>query len=132
MCKVPLRDRAAQFQAAEAKCAAIRHKPRAYESALQKELADFHSLKCSFEIVLATAKDAVKASVLFQPHTLDFRGRAYPAHPHLQHMGSDLVRGLLVFGVAKVRASLTGLGGARGCPLYHQPHDTCTHLPRCC
>lgn len=33
----------------------------------------------------------------FYPHNLDFRGRAYPIHPHLNHLGSDLCRGILIF-----------------------------------
>ncbi|KAK9144130.1 hypothetical protein Sjap_004033 [Stephania japonica] len=33
----------------------------------------------------------------FYPHNLDFRGRAYPIHPHLNHLGSDLCRGTLEF-----------------------------------
>ncbi|KAL6135464.1 hypothetical protein ACLB2K_067692 [Fragaria x ananassa] len=32
------------------------------------------------------------------PHNLDFRGRAYPMHPYLNHLGSDLCRGILEFG----------------------------------
>lgn len=31
------------------------------------------------------------------PHNLDFRGRAYPIPPHLNHIGDDLSRGLLLF-----------------------------------
>jgi DNA-directed RNA polymerase, mitochondrial len=33
----------------------------------------------------------------YYPHNLDFRGRAYPMHPHLSHLGSDLCRGLLEY-----------------------------------
>lgn len=33
----------------------------------------------------------------FYPHNLDFRGRAYPMHPYLNHLGSDLCRGVLEF-----------------------------------
>ncbi|KAH7850313.1 hypothetical protein Vadar_030821 [Vaccinium darrowii] len=33
----------------------------------------------------------------FYPHNLDFCGRAYPMHPHLNHLGSDLCRGILEF-----------------------------------
>lgn len=33
----------------------------------------------------------------YYPHNLDFRGRAYPMHPHLNHLSSDLCRGLLEF-----------------------------------
>ena len=38
---------------------------------------------------------------MFFPHDLDFRGRAYPMHPHLNHMGPDFCRGLLCFAEAK-------------------------------
>jgi DNA-directed RNA polymerase len=31
------------------------------------------------------------------PHNLDFRGRAYPIPPHLNHLGSDICRSLLTF-----------------------------------
>lgn len=33
----------------------------------------------------------------YYPHSLDFRGRAYPMHPHLNHLSSDLCRGILEF-----------------------------------
>ena len=32
---------------------------------------------------------------------MDFRGRAYPIPPHLNHIGDDLSRGLLMFGEAR-------------------------------
>lgn len=32
---------------------------------------------------------------------MDFRGRVYPIPPHLNHMGDDLNRGLLLFSEAK-------------------------------
>jgi DNA-directed RNA polymerase len=35
------------------------------------------------------------------PHNLDFRGRVYPIPPHLNHIGNDLARGLLLFGKGK-------------------------------
>ena len=38
---------------------------------------------------------------IYFPHNLDFRGRAYPMHPHLQHLGNDLCRGLLEFAQGK-------------------------------
>ena len=39
--------------------------------------------------------------VLWLPHTVDFRGRAYPCPPHLSHLGSDLSRSLLKFARGK-------------------------------
>lgn len=35
------------------------------------------------------------------PHNMDFRGRVYPIPPHLNHLGSDLARSLLVFAQGK-------------------------------
>lgn len=37
----------------------------------------------------------------YLPHNVDFRGRAYPLPPHLNHIGDDLSRGLLKFAEAK-------------------------------
>ena len=39
--------------------------------------------------------------IFYLPHNLDFRGRAYPLPPHLNHIGDDLSRGLLLFGEGK-------------------------------
>lgn len=36
------------------------------------------------------------------PHNLDFRGRAYPIHGHLNHHGFDLCRCLLEFSDGKL------------------------------
>jgi len=33
----------------------------------------------------------------FYPHNVDFRGRAYPMHPYLNHVDSDMCRGILEF-----------------------------------
>ncbi|CAG8626783.1 16410_t:CDS:1, partial [Acaulospora colombiana] len=38
---------------------------------------------------------------MYFPHSLDFRGRAYPIPAHLNHLGDDLCRGLLMFKDAK-------------------------------
>ncbi len=34
--------------------------------------------------------------VIYFPHSLDFRGRAYPIPPHFNHLGSDIARSLIV------------------------------------
>lgn len=39
--------------------------------------------------------------VIYFPHNMDFRGRAYPMPPHLNHLGNDLCRGLLLFANGK-------------------------------
>lgn len=41
------------------------------------------------------------ADTFYFPHNLDFRGRAYPLPPHLNHIGDDLSRGLLLFGESR-------------------------------
>ena len=38
---------------------------------------------------------------MYFPHNMDFRGRAYPIPPTLNHLGNDLCRGLLQFDIAK-------------------------------
>lgn len=47
------------------------------------------------------AVDYVNEDGFYFPHNLDFRGRAYPMHPNLNHLGADLSRGLLQFADAK-------------------------------
>jgi|TARA_B110000977_G_scaffold79753_1_gene107021 DNA-directed RNA polymerase len=34
---------------------------------------------------------------IYFPHNIDFRGRAYTMHVHLNHLGSDVCRGALMF-----------------------------------
>eukprot|EP00494_Astrolonche_serrata_P016114 UN16277 len=38
---------------------------------------------------------------LFFPINLDFRGRIYPIPPHLNHIGSDVCRGMMKFAEKK-------------------------------
>ena len=58
------------------------------------------------------------------PHNMDFRGRAYPMPPHLNHLGSDTSRGILQF--AEGRAL-----GEHGLEwLYIQVDSSCPHP--CC
>ncbi|RDX89645.1 DNA-directed RNA polymerase 3, chloroplastic, partial [Mucuna pruriens] len=62
-----------------------------------------HSLRCDTELKLSVRSSFTVARKMkdeegfYYPHNLDFRGRAYPMHPHLNHLGSDLCRGLLEF-----------------------------------
>lgn len=53
--------------------------------------------QCSdMELKLATMREIRGEERFYFPHTLDFRGRAYPLHPYLNHLGSDVCRGLLM------------------------------------
>jgi len=60
-----------------------------------------YSLRCDFLLKLKTAETLAGEEVFFFPHNMDFRGRCYPIPPHLNHMGSDLCRGLLEFAEGK-------------------------------
>ncbi|MED6110121.1 DNA-directed RNA polymerase 1, mitochondrial [Stylosanthes scabra] len=65
--------------------------------AAKKENQERHSQRCDTELKLAVARKMKDEEGFYYPHNLDFRGRAYPMHPHLNHLGSDLCRGVLEF-----------------------------------
>lgn len=50
---------------------------------------------------LGVAEQMAARDEIYFPHQFDFRGRAYPIPPHLNHQGDDLCRGLLEFADAK-------------------------------
>ena len=52
-------------------------------------------------LVGQVARDFAGEEAFYYPHNLDFRGRAYPMHPHLNHLGNDMCRGLLQFAEAR-------------------------------
>jgi DNA-directed RNA polymerase len=65
------------------------------------------------------------------PHNIDFRGRAYPIPPHLNHLGNDMCRSLLMFdkprqlgerGLYWLKIQLANLAGMDKCV------DTSVHL----
>lgn len=56
-----------------------------------------HSQRCDTELKLSVARKMIDEEGFYYPHNLDFRGRAYPMHPHLNHLSSDLCRGILEF-----------------------------------
>ncbi|OVA15329.1 DNA-directed RNA polymerase [Macleaya cordata] len=64
---------------------------------IKKENSEKHSQRCDVELKLAVARKMKDEDGFFYPHNLDFRGRAYPMHPYLNHLGSDLCRGILEF-----------------------------------
>lgn len=55
-----------------------------------------HSQRCYMNFQLEIAR-SYRDQEFFFPHNVDFRGRAYPIPPYLNHMGADHVRGLLRF-----------------------------------
>ncbi|KAH8107638.1 DNA/RNA polymerase [Cristinia sonorae] len=62
--------------------------------------ANNHSERCNVNYKVEIARTFL-GDTLYFPHNLDFRGRAYPIPPHLNHMGDDLSRALLKFAEAK-------------------------------
>ncbi|KAL3693501.1 hypothetical protein R1sor_007152 [Riccia sorocarpa] len=68
------------------------------EAAKAKRInSERHSLRCDTELKLTVARKLREEEQFYYPHNLDFRGRAYPLHPHLNHLGSDMCRGTLEF-----------------------------------
>ncbi|MCJ1390678.1 DNA-directed RNA polymerase [Xylographa bjoerkii] len=59
-----------------------------------------HSERCFFNFQLEVARAYLDETFYF-PHNVDFRGRAYPIPPYLNHIGADNCRGLLKFGKGK-------------------------------
>jgi DNA-directed RNA polymerase len=64
-------------------------------------MSGLHSQRCFQNFQLETARAFVNEKKIFFPHSVDFRGRAYPIPPILNHIGSDIARGLLKFGHGK-------------------------------
>ncbi|XP_074285149.1 DNA-directed RNA polymerase 2, chloroplastic/mitochondrial-like [Silene latifolia] len=64
---------------------------------VKKENRERHSQRCDVELKLEVARKMKDEEGFFYPHNVDFRGRAYPMHPYLNHLGSDMCRGVLEF-----------------------------------
>ena len=58
--------------------------------------SNLHSLRCDFQLKIGIAEDFREDRIYF-PQQVDFRGRVYPIPPHLNHIGSDQCRSLLLF-----------------------------------
>eukprot|EP01135_Chromosphaera_perkinsii_P009213 Nk52_evm48s1671 gene=Nk52_evmTU48s1671 len=65
------------------------------DDVLKKE-RDAHSQSISLLLNLIIARGFVGRPMYF-PHDMDFRGRAYPVSPHLNHLGMDCQRALFLF-----------------------------------
>jgi DNA-directed RNA polymerase len=66
-------------------------------SKLKKANRDLHSLRCDVKLKLQVAQEFRQYEKIYFPYNIDFRGRAYPIPPNLNHLGNDICRGLLMF-----------------------------------
>ena len=67
---------------------------------IENEKSGFHSKRCFQNFQLEIAR-AFANDIFYFPHNVDFRGRAYPIPPILNHMGADFARGMLIFAEGK-------------------------------
>ena len=67
---------------------------------LENVKGGYHSQRCFQNFQLEIARAFRKEKVYF-PHNIDFRGRAYPIPPYLNHMGADNARALMTFANGK-------------------------------
>ncbi|CAG8708834.1 7870_t:CDS:10, partial [Funneliformis mosseae] len=68
--------------------------------AISRKISNNHSERCTANYKVDIAGAFLNETMYF-PHSLDFRGRAYPIPPLFNHLGNDLCRGLLLFKEAK-------------------------------
>ena len=66
----------------------------------ENQRSGLKSQRCFQNFQLEVARAYLNETFYF-PHNCDFRGRAYPMAPFLNHMGADNVRGLLLFAQGK-------------------------------
>ncbi|XP_018323984.1 DNA-directed RNA polymerase, mitochondrial [Agrilus planipennis] len=66
----------------------------------RRKQAEMYSLWCDCLYRLSLANHYRK-DIFWLPHNMDFRGRVYPIPPHLNHLGSDLARSMLIFAEAR-------------------------------
>ncbi|XP_066246589.1 DNA-directed RNA polymerase, mitochondrial [Euwallacea similis] len=66
----------------------------------RRKQAEMFSLWCDCLYRLSLANH-FRDKIFWLPHNMDFRGRVYPVPPHLNHLGSDLARSMLIFAEAR-------------------------------
>lgn len=66
----------------------------------ENEVGGLHSQRCFQNFQLEVARSFLNER-FYYPHSVDFRGRAYPIPPVLNHIGADFSRGLLLFANGK-------------------------------
>lgn len=59
-------------------------------------------LNTALPAAMQVAEEFKDEPSMWFPHNMDFRGRAYPMPPHLNHLGPDTSRGILQFAEGRV------------------------------
>ncbi|CAH1772672.1 unnamed protein product [Owenia fusiformis] len=67
---------------------------------LKQQKSEMYSLWCN-ELYRLSIANQFRDCIFWFPHNMDFRGRVYPCPPHFNHLGSDVVRGMLQFAQGK-------------------------------
>ena len=102
----------------------------------ENQRAGIKSQRCFQNFQLEVARAYLNETFYF-PHNCDFRGRAYPMAPFLNHMGADNARGLLLFGEGKeltesglwwLKIHLANVYGYDKASLEERLHFTESHL----
>ena len=78
----------------------IRHRWMRNVRQAENHRSGLKSQRCFQNFQLEVARAYLNETFYF-PHNCDFRGRAYPMAPFLNHMGADNARGLLLFAQGK-------------------------------
>ena len=99
-----------------------------FNKEIQKEYEN-NSSRAYFNLRMDVANAFKDCGKIYFPHNLDFRGRVYPIPPHLNHMGDDLSRSLLIFskkkklgkdGIKWLKIHLANKMGRDKLPLYER------------
>lgn len=110
-----------------------------HAKATTKAVRDFSSLRsqrCDYNYKLEIARGFIGEKLYF-PHNLDFRGRAYPISPHLNHLGGDLTRSLFLFwegtklgerGLEWLKVQLANVYGVDKAPILERIQFATDHL----
>ena len=105
---------------------------------IENHRSGLRSQRCFQNFQLEVARAYLNDTFYF-PHNCDFRGRAYPMVPFLNHMGADNARGLLMFAQGKeltsdglwwLKIHLANTYGYDKASFPERLHFTETHLPQ--
>ncbi|KAF1349013.1 hypothetical protein BDV97DRAFT_354816 [Delphinella strobiligena] len=101
-------------------------------------ISGYHSQRCFQNFQLEIAR-AFRHEKIYFPHNVDFRGRAYPIPPYLNHMGADNARALVKFahgkelgheGLRWLKIHLANVFGYDKASLQEREDFVMEHLPQ--